>query len=55
MPPLLVMLFAGQTMITTLVLLHVKTGQHILQQPTQQRGHSMKPGIATLPALLPNV
>ena len=49
------MLFTGQTMVTTLVILHVKTGQHILQQPTQQRGHSMKAGAATLPALLPNV
>lgn len=48
------MLFAGQTMITTPVILHVKTAQHIVHK-SAQHGHSMKPGAARPPALLPDV
>ncbi len=50
-PALLVMLIAGQTMITTPVILHLKTAQHIMRKTAQQRGHSMKTGAATLLAL----
>jgi len=47
------MLFAGQTMTITPVILHVKTAQHIMRKTAQQRGHSMKTGAAALFALLP--
>ena len=48
------MLSAGQMMTIIPVVPYVKTAQHITRKPAPH-GHSMKPGAATLPTLLPNV
>ncbi len=46
------MLSAGQTVITTPVILYAKTAQQIMRKTAQQHGHSMKKGAVYLLALV---